>query len=133
MLASLLLVFSVFLLTGCGDGISRATVQGAVTLDGTPIDGGRIMFIAPDKTGNAAADIKDGKFSVPAAKGPSIGTHRVEIVWYKKTGKQVVGSDPPNMVEETIQVVPKKYNAKSGELAEIKAGANTFNFDLKSK
>jgi hypothetical protein len=131
-----LLVLSLFLVAGCGDGISRATVQGTVTLDGQPIDGGRIMFIAVEKKSgaNAVADIKDGKYAVPAPKGPSIGTHKVEIIWLKKTGKEVVSSsDPPNMVAETIQVIPKQYNANSGVKEEIKSGANTFNYDLKSK
>lgn len=133
--AGVLLVLSLFLVAGCGDGKSRATVQGSVTLDGAPIDGGRIMFIAADKKkgANAVADIVAGKYAVPLAKGPSIGTHRVEILWYKKTGRQKVGSDPPNLVDETEQVIPTQYNTKSGVNEEIKSGANTFNYDLKSK
>lgn len=130
--ACVMLFFSLLLVTGCG-GPTRATVQGTVTLDSKNVDGGRIMFIATDKNGaNAHADIQDGKYSLEAINGPSVGTHRVEIVWYKKTGKQIVGSDPPAKVDEKIQVVPKQYNAKSAVKEEIKPGANMFNYDLKS-
>ncbi len=134
--ASVLLVSSLLLATGCGDsGPPRAGAEGTVTFDGAPIDGGRIMFIAADKKGgaNAHADIKDGKYALPIGKGPSPGGHRVEIVWFKKTGKQIVGSDPPNLVDEKIQVLPKNYNTASTLSADIKSGKNTVNFDLKAR
>jgi hypothetical protein len=120
-------------MTGCGDS-GRAGVQGSITLDGAPVDGGRIMFIPTDPKGhNAYGDIKEGKYEVVADKGPSLGTHKVEILWFKKTGKKVVGSDPPNLVEEKIQLIPEKYNKKSSVKEEIKPGMNTFNYDLKKK
>jgi len=107
-------------------------VQGTVTFDGTPVDGGRIMFIAADPKGvHAHADINQGKYSIDAAKGPSVGKHRVEILWYKLTGKKVVGSDPPNLVDEKIQLIPEQYNGKSTLTQEVTSGVNTFNFDLK--
>jgi hypothetical protein len=132
-LAGLLVTLSSFAMTGCGDS-SRAGVQGTVTLDGAPVDGGRIMFIPTDSKGhNAYADIKEGKYEVAADKGPSLGTHKVEILWYKKTGKKVVGSDPPNLVEEKVQLIPEKYNTKSSVKEEIKPGMNTINYDLKKR
>jgi hypothetical protein len=129
-LAGVLVALSSFVMTGCGDS-NRAGVQGNVTLDGAPVDGGRIMFIAPDAKGNAHADIKEGKYELAAGQGPSLGTYRIEIYWYKKTGKKVVGNDPPNLVDEKIQLIPKKYNTKSSVKEEIKPGMNTFNYDLK--
>src|SRR5260370_41190549 len=117
-------------MTGCG-APSRAGVQGNVTLDGAPVDGGKIMFIAAGAMGNAHADIKEGKYELAAGQGHSLGTYRIEIYWYKKTGKKVVGSDPPNLVEEKIQLIPEKYNTKSSVKEEIKPGMNIFNYDLK--
>jgi hypothetical protein len=132
-LAGLLVALSSFALTGCGDS-SRAGVQGKVTLDSAPVDGGRIMFIPTDSKGrNAYADIKGGKYELAADQGPSLGTHKVEILWFKKTGKKVVGSDPPNLVEEKIQLIPEKYNTKSSVKEEIRPGMNTFNYDLKKR
>ena len=129
-----MLALSACLLAGCGGGSSRPAVQGTVTFDGAPVDGGKIMFIATDSKGiNANANIVAGKYALAAGKGPSVGAHKVEIVWYKKTGKQVVGSDPPNKIDETIQVIPEKYNAKSSVTEQIKAGANTLNYELKFK
>jgi hypothetical protein len=130
--ASVLLVVSLFLAAGCGGGPPRASVEGTVTYDGTPIDGGQISFLSVEAKGlNADAEIKDGKYHLDANKGPALGGQRVRILWFKKTGKQVVGNDPPNLVDETIQVIPKKYNDPTGLTADIKAGKNTFNFELK--
>ena len=64
--------------------------------------------------------------------GPPPGKYRVEIVWYKKTGKQVVGSDPPNKEDETIQVIPEKYNKASELKVDLTSGSNTHDFPLKS-
>jgi len=131
-LAGVLVALSSFALSGCGDS-GRAGVQGNVTLDGAPVDGGKIMFIAADAKGNAHADIKEGKYELATGQGPTLGTYRIEIYWYKKTGKKVVGSDPPNLVEEKVQLIPAKYNTKSPVKEEIKPGMNTFNYDLKKK
>src|SRR5207244_11412955 len=104
------LLFLVFVAAGCS---SRAAVEGTITLDNEPVDGGVISFF-PDggasKGDQGRADIVDGKYSIGSGSGPPPGKYRVEIIWYKKTGKQVVGSDPPNKEDETIQVIPEKYN-----------------------
>jgi len=132
-LARVLVALSSFVSTGCAAS-GRAGVQGNVTLDGAPVDGGRIMFIPVDSKGrNAYADIKEGRYELAVDQGPSLGTHKVEILWFKKTGKKVVGSDPPNLVEEKIQLIPEKYNTKSLVKEEIKPGMNTFNYDLKKR
>ena len=78
------------------------------------------------------ADIVDGKYSIGSGSGPPPGKYRVEIIWYKKTGKQVVGSDPPNKEDETIQVIPEKYNKSSELKVELTSGSNTHDFPLKS-
>jgi hypothetical protein len=132
-LPAVFLALSALFMTGCGNS-GRAGVQGNVMLDGAPVDGGMITFIAADPKGvNAHADIKEGKYELAAGQGPSLGTHRVEIYWYKKTGRKVVGSDPPNLVEEKIQLVPEKYNVKSSFKEEVTPGMNTFNYELKKK
>src|SRR5581483_7581247 len=88
--ASLVLPFALLLAAGCGGGAAR--VEGNVTLDGEPVDGGTISFFA------AAADkqhadkghgpITNGHYAV---NSPDLkpGNYRVEIFWNKKTGKTV--------------------------------------------
>ena len=44
-----------------------------------------------------------------------------------------MSSDPPNKIDETKQVVPKKYNAESQQTADVKSGSNTFDFKVGSK
>src|SRR4051812_5184212 len=86
------------LLTGCGDS-GRASVEGKVTLDGQPVDGGRIMFIPLGNEDNrrvfANAMIVEGKFELGPDNGPNLGRNKVEIVWYRTTGRKVKSSDLP--------------------------------------
>jgi hypothetical protein len=127
--APMVLLAVALLCTGCGDGTTRVPVQGTVNLNGAPVDGGKIMFIPKDKDdriGFANAPIQNGKFTIEP--GPSLGNHRVEIVWYKKTGKQVASSDLP--VDEKIQVVPDIYNERSTLSVEVKAGMEPLKYDL---
>jgi hypothetical protein len=125
-----------FLLIGCSSS-NRAVVKGSVTLDGEPVDGGMILFFPANeqyKADQGRAEIKNGSYEIAAGKGPPPGNYRVEITWQKKTGKQVVSKgDPPNMEDETIQVIPPQYNQKSQLTKEIKAGDNKLDFPLTSK
>ena len=128
------------LANGCGgqSGIERPAVSGTVLLDGQPIESGTISFVpAPGTKGPTAGGIiKSGKYSISEGDGAAVGTARVEISSSKATGKMIeVGSPMPpgTKIEETIEAVPTKYNKNSTLTVEIKAAANTHDFDLKSK
>jgi hypothetical protein len=126
---SALLCFTVI---GCS---SSGSVEGNVTIDGTPVDGGEISFTKQLDKGNATTlrgSIDSGKYSVKSSTFVP-GEYTVVILWNKKTGKQIMSSDPPNKIDETIQMIPKKYNTESTTKVDLKAGTNTQNFDLKSK
>ena len=119
------------LLAGCSS--NRPRVEGNITFDGSPVDGGVIMFFAansvnePDK---GHAEIRGGKYVVEAPEpGPDPGTYRVEIVWYKNLGK----NRDPDLGSGRVQVIPKKYNQNSELKVDIKPGLNTFDYELKSK
>jgi hypothetical protein len=123
------------LLAGCGG--DKASIEGTVTFDGAPVDGGAITFLPEGDSKEAArggAQITDGKYTVNSATGLPAGKYKVEIVWKKKTGKQIPNtSDPGTTVDETKQVLPMKYNSKTELTVEIKSGSNRgVNFDLKS-
>jgi hypothetical protein len=129
--------FGLALLLACGCGSrsgSRVEVSGTVTLDGQSVDGGAIVFLPQGdgdrpKTGTA---IENGKHAIPAERGPAPGKYRVEIRWQKPTGKMIPSDDPPNLMEETRQVVPEKYNARSDLTRDVEPGKNTFDFTLSS-
>ena len=122
---------------GCG-GSNRAAVTGEVTLDGQPVEGGMISFIPADGAAGPPAwgKIEEGRYSIPAREGPPLGTSRVEIRWTRKTGRKlpaVPPAPPGEMIEETVEAVPARYNAQSKLEAEVQGGKNTFDFKLKSQ
>jgi hypothetical protein len=135
--AMVLAVFSASL-AGCGDS-TRVAVEGTVTLDGAPVDGGIIQFVSAAPGGaassqkNVSAEIKDGKYSVRASEGPNLGTYKVIITWAKKTGRTVDASgDPGNKMDETIEAIPRSYNIQSRQTVEIKSSGNKFDYDIHS-
>lgn len=120
---------------GCGGGIAieRADVTGKVTLDGQPLESGSVTFLPTKiKTGvPATAEIKNGVFSLTAENGATVGSNRVEITSIKKTGK--VSNFDGIQTEETVQIIPAKFNSESELTTEVKAGANQPEFALTSK
>lgn len=67
---------------GCGaKGPPRVPALGEVAVDGTPLKAGTIRFVPTGETKGplAVATIRDGHYEFPAAEGPVVGTHRVEI------------------------------------------------------
>jgi hypothetical protein len=139
-LSRLLVAASALALAGCGASDSdRSRVQGAVSYNGEPVDDGGIAFIPEGGApmGGAAqiratGDIRDGRYDLDGARGPSPGSYRVEIFWFKKTGRQVASPSGKAFKDETKQVIPAKYNEKTELKVDVQPGRNTFDFDLKS-
>jgi hypothetical protein len=135
---ALMLIVCCAFQAGCGGDANRPAVEGTVTLDGMPVEGGVIQFVSPgeDSRGkriNVHADIKDGKYYLASGAGPNLGTYKVMINWAKKTGRQVeVPGDKGNTVEETVDAIPRKYNALSHETVDVKANGNKFDYSIHS-
>jgi hypothetical protein len=133
--------FLLLVMTGCGGASpdDRLPVQGTVTLDGQPMDGGVILFLpqgeGTDKRVKVGGDIMKGKYAIKAGKGPNPGLCRVEITWKRKTGRKLKNTEFGGpLVDEEVQGLPAKYHTQSTLTAEIKpSGGNTFNFDLTTK
>src|SRR5689334_9104257 len=104
-------LFVGLLLTTSGCGPRQNAIQGEVTLDGQPVGPGSIVFLPIEGTDSrkAAAAILDGRYDIPTDHGPQAGQFRVEISWFKKTGKQIPSADPGMMTEESVEVIPPKY------------------------
>jgi hypothetical protein len=133
------LILAAAIIPGCGKSgadVTRASISGKVSLGGEPLKEGRIRFI-PETTssaGMAVATIADGKYSIPADKGPAIGKARVEITSYRNTGKKIPLPDSPGQTEdEKEQFLPEKYNMKSKLRADVQGGENTKDFKLDLK
>src|SRR4029078_4818354 len=100
-------------LTGWGHDATPLTRT--VTLDGHPVDGGTIAFVAAGgQSVNASGRIEGGKYDIPAPEKFAPGTYKDEIDWLQPTGKAVANkSDPGTTREETKQVIPLEYNRQS--------------------
>ncbi len=134
--SSVLLALAALSLAGCGtSSTGRCPVQGAVSYGGEPVDDGGIAFI-PEGGGEmplrATGEIHDGRYDLDSSRGPYPGKYRVEIYWFKKTGRTLTSPSGKATREETRQAIPPKYNEKTQLEVEIKPGHNTRNFDLPS-
>lgn len=126
------------LIAGCGGGIQRAAVEGQVSLDGKPIQKGSIFFRPSGETKGmtAGGEIADGRYSLPAEKGPAVGGNLVEIYTDLRTGRKVplVPGDPKaGMKDEVLQAVAPRYNTQTTLHCEIAPGDNSHNFEVTSK
>lgn len=129
---SLLLAVS---LCGCGDGLTRATVAGKVTLSGVPLQAGIIRFVpvAPHKGPVASAAIVNGEYKIPKFEGPVAGYHRVEVEADLQLGFSLDDEAayaarggaplPPNPI-------PPAYNTQSLLTKEVTRGHNEYNLDI---
>jgi hypothetical protein len=135
--------------SGCGgsggfaDGVKTGTVSGKVTFNGAPIsqEGATISFLPEGGTGIPAIGGigSDGSYKLRARS-----TFDVPTGIYKITVTPSAG--PAMSAEEAMEAsmngtlpdsdpkdVPAKYRAAetSGELFEVKEGANTYDLDMK--
>ncbi len=131
---ALFLSLSCLVLSGCGSHKGGTAVEGSVTLDGQPVDGGTITFVPDDPlTKPVVADIKAGKYALDSSHGPTPGKNRIQINWKKKTGRQKPSNDPPNMIDEEFEYIPDEYSAHSHHERDIKSGENNkFDFAIVS-
>ena len=118
---------------GCGPNDGLCQVDGTVTLDGQPLESGRInMGPMVGNPGTAVGgDIINGAFSIRASEGEMAVTIRSQ--------KKVAIDDPTpdelahNVTERLVEQIPEKYNQKSELKCTIAPGKNTVNFDLVSE
>ena len=64
-----------------------------------------------------------------------MGQNRVEIRAIRKTGKMIQKPLAPKgqMIEESVEAIPPRYNSGITLKTEVKAGENTTNFEVASK
>ncbi|MBN9122885.1 MAG: hypothetical protein J0I06_27730 [Planctomycetes bacterium] len=117
---------------GCGKGEpKRYPVSGTVKYKGEPIKYGNISFRA-DNGASGGADIRDGKYEIPAVAGLPEGSYRVAVTYPDPKVPAPRPDEPPGPSTPVRELLPAKYNDKTELTAQIKAeGANDVSFDLK--
>ncbi len=122
----LVLGMSLFL-ASCGpDGPELGTVQGVVTLDGTPLEGARVMF-QPQGDGAPSTGFTNetGKYELiytVRRNGALVGTHNVTVSTYRQLNEG-----------EMPETVPERYNDKSDLVRQVEAGRNTIDLVLEGE
>jgi hypothetical protein len=126
------LIACLLFMSACSSRTS-ATVHGKVTLDGAPLDEAMISFVptAGGQRQSAWTTIKSGEYTIAEKDGIGIGSFRVEIRALRPTGEKP-NPNEPTMVPSR-EIIPSRYNSNSELRAEIKPGANTADFAMKSK
>jgi len=126
-------------MVGCGrQEAERAAVEGRVTVQGQPVAEGSIVFFPQGAARGkpAGADIVGGKYTLTAAEGPLVGSARVEIQAFRKTGRKIpdlmgdVSQANRPLIEEKINTLPAKYNVDSKLVRQITVGENSLDFEL---
>jgi hypothetical protein len=120
----------VFAAGGCSADSSRGTVDGTVTLDGTPLASGIIRFVPIDgQTPTAEATINHGTF---AAVVP-IGEKRVSISASKVVGKRKMYETPDSPTVDVVEeLLPARYNVRSELSITVNPGTQHPEFVLNS-
>ena len=117
--------------SGSGDQPDLGRVTGTITMDGSPVAGKQVAFSPDEGRGSHGITDSEGKYElmyIANTKGAKVGPHKVYIT---TPGNEEDDSDPDAVpVKETI---PAKYNKSTTLTADVKAGKNTFDFDLESK
>ncbi|MGI9177892.1 MAG: hypothetical protein ACR2IT_08565 [Pirellulales bacterium] len=121
------LVAMVLLVAGCGRGPALGDLSGEVNLDGSPLAEGAIRFEPADGKGSTAgASIQNGRYN---ARMMANG-YRVQISSADMT-------PPPGLPAGEFftgrERIPARYNEQKELTVDVKQGANSADFDLRSK
>jgi len=119
--------------SGCGRaGPEKITLHGTVSLDGSPLPEGQIVFIpATPSLGAAGAAIVDGEFTVTTYKGP----HTVEVHAQKQQTRPVPADTPDALPEDGItfvNIIPSRYNTSTTLAFDVQSSTDAPEFALTS-
>jgi hypothetical protein len=117
---------------GCsvsGEDSSRQPLAGRVLFEGKPLAHGTIMFFPEDpptkehESVMSGSVIRNGRFSIPSAKGLLPGKYKISVSSQKKAEqeKESGGKSSPGRAEPAaIEEIPERFNAKTELEIEIK-------------
>jgi hypothetical protein len=132
-----LLLFSSVVCFGCGSNAPIGTVQGKVTLNGQPINGGRVVMVGEQPPVELAASIEaDGSYKMRSYESDGLPPGRYKVAVSSQgiaDGDEIALAGSPAPPEPAGPKIPRKYESveTSGLTADVKPGDNPpFNFDL---
>jgi len=134
------LVWVVLLAVGCGESAPPTyPASGTVTFNGDPVEDGTITFLPVQGThgSNITAAITQGAYATPQDAGLAVGSYRVEIDGFRKTGRQVRDlaspdrrlAEPP-LIEERVMYLPPKFNTQSELKVDVGGAADIVKLDF---
>ena len=129
-------ILSLCCLAGCGGNGNLASVQGNVTLDGTPLEQGSIVFEPENGDGPVTGGtIVNGKYQLEGSSAAQPGQKIVRINASRSTGRKIEAGppSPPGTMVDEVLYVPVEYNEKSKLRVQLDAGKSTHDFTLESK
>ena len=118
------------ILVGCSQegGFKLANVSGTVTLDGQPVGGAGLEFVADAGGVTYGRTDASGRYYMSfgnSRTGAIVGKNQVRIT----AGDRVTVGDKKY---ESTEVFPKKYNQESELIVEVASGSNTLDFKCES-
>ncbi|MEQ8633710.1 hypothetical protein [Gimesia maris] len=137
MLNMSLLSLSLLFLSACGGGSDTpplGTVTGVVTLDDKPLADAEVTFQPEKGRPSLGKTDSEGNYTLvytASDNGALIGPHKVLITTAVEAFSDESGAG--NDREARPEILPPKYNAQTTLTAQVKPGANTIDFPLKSK
>ena len=136
------LIGGVLMAVGCESRPTTYPVSGQVSFNGVPVEEGTVTFLPIQGTqrGNVTAAITQGVYVTPPDAGVGVGSYRVEIDAFRKTGRTVRDlaspdrrlAEPP-LIEERVMYLPPKFNTQSELSVEVSDAADVakLDFDLR--
>ena len=118
------------LVVGCSQegGFKLAKVSGVVTLDGKPVGGAGLEFVAD------AGGVAYGRTDSSGRYYMSFGNNRTGAI-VGKNQVRITAGDKVTVGEkkyESTEVFPKKYNKETELVVDVVPGSNTFDFKCES-
>ena len=122
-------------LIGCGSNDGFLRVSGKITLDGTPLKDGLIVFNPAQGESGASisAEVKNGVYSTRVDSGKKIVKITAqEEIDNPDLAKTDLKKNPLIPLKITRSIIPEKYNKRTELTVEISQDKSKFDFDLKT-
>lgn len=116
---------------GCG-GSGRCPLEGAVTYQGTPVDG-VVSFFGADGGPAAGALVREGRYSIPASQGLEPGTYKVTVSWPGGKAKQTPEEIAAGASARAAEKLPAEYSDVSATklTVDVLRGQTRYDFLMK--
>ncbi len=133
----LIVVIALVLLGSLGcQRADLASVQGRVTVNGTPLADGSLVFVPEAGTAGheLACEVHQGRFAVPRKERLKPGRYRVKV--FDNSVRTFPWDDPEEYQQAESQgrlpkqLIPARYNEQTELVIDVAPGRQSFDFEL---